>query len=274
MINKLLPVLIALLLYSCNNDSLLNNVEYTDVLKLESRSEDAKITYGNDPLQYGLLWLPQNKSKQQLIIYVHSGCWLNAYDLRHSRRLSSELSERGYAVWSLEYRRTGDKGGGWPGTLDDIILSINSTDKLTNELKPYTINVEQPIIVGHSAGGHLALLAGGRLPKQVKAIIGLAAIVDIEEYSKGDNSCQMATAQFMGGNVEQLAELYKQANPVKQPLHSNSLLLYGTADKIVPEQQAIDSKIDATSVKGAGHFDWIHPNTKAFNQLIIQLRNF
>jgi acetyl esterase/lipase len=50
--------------------------------------------------------------------------------------------------------------------------------------------------VGHSAGGHLALLAGGEI-KRLKGVIGLAAITDIAEYAMGSNSCQKVTNNFM-----------------------------------------------------------------------------
>jgi len=64
------------------------------------------------------------------------------------------------------------------------------------------------VVVGHSAGGHLALLAGSELP-ELKAVVGLAAITDIVAYSEGQNSCQQATPQFMGGAL------------LKNPMHIN-----------------------------------------------------
>ena len=33
--------------------------------------------------------------------------------------LARNLSALGYAVWNIEYRRVGQEGGGWPGTLAD-----------------------------------------------------------------------------------------------------------------------------------------------------------
>ena len=52
--------------------------------------------------------------------------------------------------------------------------------------------------MGHSAGGHLALLAGGEI-KQLKGVISLAAITDIAEYAAGTNSCHEVTKDFMQG---------------------------------------------------------------------------
>ena len=59
-----------------------------------------------------------------LVILIHGGCWLNSFDVNHSRPLATALNHAGFAVLSLEYRRTGDPGGGWPSTLEDIQLAL------------------------------------------------------------------------------------------------------------------------------------------------------
>ena len=64
-----------------------------------------------------------------LVILIHGGCWLNSFDVNHSRPLATALSQAGFAVWSLEYRRTGDPGGGWPGTLEDIQLALTQLER-------------------------------------------------------------------------------------------------------------------------------------------------
>jgi len=55
--------------------------------------------------------------------------------------------------------------------------------------------------------------------KQVKGVIGLAAITDIEEYAAGSNSCQKVTKNFMQGMPKDKPAEYHKANPSKQPLH-------------------------------------------------------
>ena len=124
--------------------------------------------------------------------------------------------------------------------------------------------------VGHSAGGRLALLAGAQLP-DAKAIVGLAAITDVVSYSRGDNSCQQATRAFFGGDYESRPDAYREGNPAGRPLHANSVLLHGDAEVIVPPEQARLQGASTKTLEGAGHFDWIHPGTRAFQLLLSTL---
>lgn len=248
-----------------------DKVSFEQVLALATREPRAAVHYGEDPLQYGLLWTPDNAEAAPLVILIHGGCWLNSFDVNHSRPLASALSQAGFAVWSLEYRRTGDSGGGWPGTLADIRLALSRIDRISS-IANQSIDLSRVAVAGHSAGGHLALLAGGELPA-ARAIIGLAAIVDMESYSQGDNSCQQAAPLFMGTPFAQASDLYALANPVKQTLHPQSLLLHGGSDEIVPLNHFEADVLPTSVVSGAGHFDWIHPGTAAYRLLLNTLHN-
>ena len=257
-----------------------SNVAYSDVLKQTTGSPVAVIPYADDPLQFGELWLPSNDSFDQktaassshpLVVLIHGGCWLSAYDISHSHALSTALANSGYAVWAVEYRRSGNPGGGWPGSYHDILEAISHVNKLSEP----RVDTEQVAIVGHSAGGHLALLAGAdqSLNEQVNiaGVIGLAAIVDIESYALGTNSCQTATPQFMFGTPAEKPVAYAAANPANKVQHPNTLLLHGSLDNIVPLAQATTSGIEFQTIEGAGHFDMIHPSTQAFQALLKQL---
>jgi len=250
-----------------------SNVSYTSVTELGFTEADEKLVYGdaNADLQYGLLWLPENLEPAQtvpLIVFIHGGCWLNAYDIQHSYPLSAALAQAGYAVWSLEYRRTGDTGGAWPGSFDDIRQGLAFTSRLKN----YPVDLERIVIMGHSAGGHLALLAASE-NQNVMGVIGLAAITDIIEYSRGENDCQTASVDFMGGVYESNPDAYKAANPANKPRHDHTILLHGDIDSIVPLEQSQLSGATAVVFEGAGHFDWVHPGTGAFQLLLSTLED-
>ena len=244
------------------------NVTFDQVQTLPHREPDATVAYGDNPLQYGLLWVPTTSAKAPLVILIHGGCWLNSFDVNHSRPLATALNQEGFAVWSLEYRRTGDPGGGWPGTLEDIQLALSQLERLSS----YAIDLSRVAIAGHSAGGHLALMAGADLTP-VQAVIGLAAIVDIETYSRGTNSCQTAGPDFIGVSLEDGPELYALANPVKQALNPASLLLHGNNDEIVPLDHFPQDLLPLSVVAGAGHFDWIHPGTPAYHLFLGMLKS-
>lgn len=242
-----------------------SSVSYDTVTSLNYATPAAMIPYGNDLLQFGLLWLPVNERRPPAqIVFVHGGCWLDSYDIRHTYALSTALAQAGYAVWSLEYRRTGDNGGGWPRTFDDIKAGIA-------HIHPAPEFADIPVIVmGHSAGGHLALLAGAEDPA-LKGVVGLAAITDIIDYAQGDNSCQSVVPAFMGGSFDDRSAAYHAANPAEKTPHPNTVLLHGSADDIVPVAQATLDGARTIMVDGAGHFDWVHPGTEAFRTLLRTL---
>lgn len=252
-----------------------NNVPYAKVAELPSRPADYKMNYGEDPLQYASIWKREkNLGKKPIVVFIHGGCWLNAFDKSHTNALATALSRYGYTVLSLEYRRTGDQGGGWPGTYHDVMAGLRLVPKLRN----YFIDPSSFVIMGHSAGGHLALLARSRWQKQkefnseLKAVIGLAAITDIKRYSEGKNSCQTATPKFMGGDYASKKTEYKLANPVGQVMFENSILLQGDKDSIVPVEYADYVKGKKVVLKGVGHFDWVHPGSLAFQEILSTLR--
>ncbi len=94
-------------------EPVVSNVNFDQVISLPFTASDRTIVYGDDPLQFGEVWSPVGTAPRGLIIFVHGGCWLNEFDLQYSYAMSTALAQAGYLVWSLEYRRTGDAGGGW-----------------------------------------------------------------------------------------------------------------------------------------------------------------
>jgi acetyl esterase/lipase len=252
-------------------ETVLSDVEFGHVLALGSRESDEKFFYGSDSLQFGELWLPSSAVRSKgLIVFVHGGCWLNEFDITHAYPLSSALSDAGYTVWSLEYRRVGDEGGGWPGTYEDIKAGLSYID----ELSKFGVSGEDVVLMGHSAGGHLALLAGSYKDETavaLKAVVGLAAITNIVSYSDGDNSCEIATPLFMSGSSVEKTNDYANANPVNFLMHPQAFLLHGEIDSIVPlEQTAVDG-VTVKILPGVNHFDWIHPGTDAFRSVLTLL---
>lgn len=245
-----------------------NNVEFEQIQALKFRHGDQQIQYGAEALQFGQLYLPENgNAPYPLLIFIHGGCWLNSFDMSHAYSFLTALAQSGFAVWSLEYRRTGDTGGGWPGTFEDIKQGIEFASSLDSN----SVETGSYILMGHSAGGHLALLAGSGLP-EASGIIGIAPITNIISYSQGTNSCQSATAQFMGSPYNQNSLAYRQANPAKKTPHQNTLILQGSLDAIVPTEQTRLTGARTELLDGAGHFDWLHPGSSAFRLLLDSIK--
>ena len=256
-------------------------LSFSEIQALEYSTPNEVIPYGAGEYQFAEYWHP-GTSEPALVILIHGGCWSNEYGLDHIRALASKLKGSGYAVWSTEYRRVGDAGGGWPGTFEDIADSLNYTDKLSN------INQHAKFVVGHSAGGHLALwvAAAGHLPlesplgkrikTQIQGAIGLAPIADLAAYSLGDNSCEVVTEKLMGGSAIDLAERYALGSPAALLPSIDSILIHGEADTIVNISQsqryaASSSRASIIPLKGLGHFDMINPEGPVFDRIIEAL---
>lgn len=241
------------------------NVSFAQVKALKYSPAQTTLYYGDDPLQFGKLWLPKTlSSPPPLVIFVHGGCWLSAYDLTHSFALASALNDAGFAVWTVEYRRTGDPGGGWPGSVNDVVQAIN----FIQARQAWS----QVALVGHSAGGHLAFHASQRIQQPVDQTIGLAPIIDVVAYSHGDNSCQRATHAFLGGTPQQRPAEYADATLVNTRFDGKVAILTGGMDKIVPLPENPLPTASFYQEPAAGHFDWVHPGTPAFVRLVELLQ--
>ncbi len=253
-----------------------SNVSYSDVAQLSFTPPDKTFSYGEDPLQRAEVWFanPIYGQRAPVVVLIHGGCWLNAFDIQHTYALSTALRNSGYAVWSLEYRRTGDDGGGWPGSFEDILAGINSLINNGSQTVSDRLDRRKISLIGHSAGGHLALLAGNHYSadKNIRSVIGLAAIVDLNRYAEGNNSCESATPKFMGGSISEIPDLYENANPALKAPHPRTYLLHGELDSIVSPAQS--KKLPGAIVKPipkAGHFDMVHPETLSFQSLLSVL---
>lgn len=241
-------------------------VAFDAVLALPYGEEGVRLTYGEHPAQFVSLSLPTDGSgPAPVVVLVHGGCWLNAFDMGHARAMATALNQAGYAVWNVEYRRLGDEGGGWPGSLQDIQAALTL---LAKQERP-ELDLKRVVLAGHSAGGHLALLAAAAPPAglTLRGVLGLAPITDIAHYATLEGSCNRAAAQFIDGlAAPQLAA----ANPVLRPAPAGTVLLYGTEDRIVPFEVPF-LKPETLVTLPAGHFDWIYPGTPAFDRLLVEL---
>ena len=156
------------------------------------------------------------------------------------------------------------------------------------QLHHYPLDLRRVVLMGHSAGGHLALWASSRaqLPAghrfhqadalPVQGVVGLAAIIDLAVYAQGHSQCQQAAVELMGGTPEQQPLRYQWASPVNLPLASNTLLIHGIDDSIVSfaQSQSAAVRLDAEwlPIANAGHFDLIHPQADAWVSVLRAIK--
>src|ERR1022692_3052219 len=87
-----------------------------------------------------------------------------AYDRSHCGPLASALATAGYAVCVPEYRRTGQAGGGWPGTFDDVAAAVDSLPRMAAEAAAGRGGQATVLLAGHSARGPPGFVGGGTEP--------------------------------------------------------------------------------------------------------------
>jgi acetyl esterase/lipase len=196
--------------------------------------------YGNDRSQRGDLHLPSGEGPHPVIVLIHGGSWHRRYGRAVMRAIAAALVMRGWAVWNIEYRRIGD-GGGWPATFADVAAAIDHLDGLHPSL-----DLDRVDVIGHSAGGHLALWAAGRtkLPTgapgaiagrprvPIARVVSLAGVCDLTgAYRQWHGG---AVRALMGGSPDRLPERYKIADPLRRvPLAMPALLVHGVLDETV-----------------------------------------
>lgn len=234
---------------------------------------DHVIAYGDDPLQFGELRLPEGDGPFPVIVFMHGGCWMSEYDIAHSRKLADAFPKEGIAVWSLEYRRIGDAGGAWPGTFDDIEAGYAFLSQLAEQ---FPLDPGRVIVAGHSAGGHLALWIAQRIEEQRSAdiikprgVLGLAPAPDLE-YLYEHGTCDNAAGLLMGGSPEEFPDRYAYGSVANRiPQSIRQIAVVGKYDetwrpvgvryaKAAAEQGAPIEVIDAPE---SGHFEMIDPDS-------------
>ncbi|WP_051275678.1 alpha/beta hydrolase family protein [Aestuariibacter salexigens] len=242
---------------------------YASVLALPYNLPDAIQQYGADSLQRIEYWQAtavQGRESLPALVFVHGGCWSNSFRIDQTYPFATAMALNGFHVWSVEYRATGDPGGGWPGTFNDVQDALQSILGQTNP--PY--GQWDYVVIGHSAGGHLALLAASTLADNFD-VVGLAAIVNFTDYARLSGSCSALARSFMNGSPDTIPEQYVLASPNIERLTGRTTLFTGGRDNIVPESEARDSGLPYQIDAEAGHFDWIYPGTESFDTLLFYL---
>ncbi len=227
-----------------------------------------KIAYGPDPNQFGHLRMPDGAARPALVVLIHGGFWRSRFDLSHMEALAERITQEGFATWSLEYRRTGQPGGGWPGTLEDVAAGAAWRSRLP-------VDAARCVAVGFSAGGHLALSLAARDPLLAGAV-SLAGAVDLElawqlRLSEG------VVGDFLGGEPS----AFPEACPANLPISVPQRLIHGDRDESVPLEisrsyvrRKAQEDVRLMELAGLSHMDLIDPSSAAWpflKQTIIEL---
>lgn len=233
-----------------------------------------RIPYGPDPEQYAELTLPQEHGHDGVVVIIHGGYWRARYTAELGRPEAEDLAARGFTCWNLEYRRAGN-GGGWPETFEDISAGI---DALGPAAREYGLNLSRVTVLGHSAGGHLAVWAAGRSGAgvPVTAVVSQAGVLNLAE-ARDLFLSDGAVRNFLGSSPEEDPHRYRSADPMcRLPLPVPVIALHGDGDAHVPLSQSagfVQAAKDSGSpaelrMVSGDHFALITPGTPAWAAVV------
>ena len=267
------------------------------MLSRKARRPDRTLSYGPLPEHVVDVRLPPGDDPAPLVVVVHGGFWGAEWDRAHTGPQSEALADTGYVVATVEYRRVGMAGGGWPGTFDDLALVADVVPDLvaaeTGRVASPSTGPVRPVVVGHSAGGHLALWQASRhrLPSSstwhrssptplagVVALAGMGDLVDADARGLGDH----AAGALLGGSAARHPDRYDLASPQRWlPLGVRTVLVHGAVDAAVPlecsrtyarKATAAGDDVALVELDGVGHFELIDPLSTAWPAVLAAVR--
>ncbi|MCT2589719.1 alpha/beta fold hydrolase [Streptomyces sp. N2-109] len=235
-----------------------DDTEWDALAGLAPVAPERTVRYGQHPSQVIDLYGQGNGRR---ITVLHGGFWREKYDRGHLTPLAAALAGHGYAVELVEYRRVGG-GGGWPQTVEDIDAALEA------------LGPPPHVLLGHSAGGQLALWAAAKRERAASArILAVSPLADLRRAHELRLSDE-AVSEFLGGEEELVSRL-SDADPMKLMPRVPVEILHGTADRIVPVELSRRYTTDwgaRLHLLASGHFAPVTPNTPAFGVLLDSLR--
>ena len=248
------------------------------------------LRYGPDPAQYAQLHLPPTgpaAGPLPVVVVLHGGYWRAQYGLELGTPLAVDLTNAGVAALNVEYRRVG-AGGGFPTTLDDVAAAVDLVAGAAAEgalRAGRSLDPRRVVLLGHSAGGQLAVWAASRSRLQAPAsgaapkvaargVVSQAGVLDLvagADQGLGGG----AVVDLLGGPPTTQAARYAVASPAALvPAPCPVVCVHGTADTTVPPDQSrryVDAALAARGqgrlrmLDGVDHFRLIDPADPAWH---------
>lgn len=264
-----------------------------DYLALTGPEPQQRFTFGDAPSQFAELFLPAGEGPFPVVALIHGGCWTVHYGgITQMRNMAGALIAQGIAVWNIEYRRVDEDGGSYPGMYQDVATAM---DLLRQVARQHALDLQRVVLVGHSAGGHLAQWAAARHrlpassplfvadPLPAPQVISLGGLADLRnEENLILTSCDRAISQLTGAASAERPDVFADTSPAEMlPCGVRTVLIHGEHDVISPLRAGEDyarramAAGDAARVvvlPGASHYDEVAATSPAWQIVSAEIR--
>lgn len=251
--------LISFVLQSCNT-------KFRVWVGTNNEQKIYNLKYGQHKRQKMDVFLPSDYPQDApVVLLVHGGAWKYGKK-EHMIHIQKMLFNNNIPSINMNYRLVSkSKRITYREQLEDINTVISKFNELAGkaELQP-----DNYILLGESAGGHLALLYGYQHPDQIKKIISMSAPTDFysgEYLDSFYSKYSSPTVQAVVGTEfhrKNMSEEFKKASPIANVSAVPTLIFQGNQDFLVNKKQglALDSALTAEKIphkmifmKNTGH---------------------
>lgn len=216
-------------------------------------------TFGGNPVRLDVWRNGEGKIPRPTLIYIHGGGWVFG-DKGGAPNAFLSFVQRGWNVVNVEYRMAGTSLA--PAAVEDVRCALRWVYRNSKE---YGFDLNQLVAMGHSAGGHLALMEAvvppgspldnacpaddGDAPLRVAAVVNWFGITDVADLLQGPNRKTYAVA-WLGGQPDREA-IAKEVSPLTyvRPGLPPIITIHGDHDPTVPYTHA--QRLDAALAKAA-----------------------
>lgn len=276
------------------------------VMSLPAAAPSETIAYGDAPSQKIEIFLPPPNAEnpdalRPVVVLVHGGCWQQKVaGIELVRAAAGAFLEKGFAVWSITYRRVDEEGGGYPDTFEDVGKAI---DTLRDHAEAKKLDLNRVVLWGHSAGGHLALWAAGRHklpadsplrtdnPVRPRGVVSVGGFGSLQKWENeirlicgADTVPKLAPATTADGADRTADQRFADTSPDRLlPTGVPAVMLHGVFDYVAFPAMGLDhaqdgrkagDRVDIQIAPVAGHFEVIAPGTAAFAQGLAAVERF